>query len=494
MASITDNWSERNSQIKYDAAKSAQSTLNESRADRAADRNVKTNDNSDHARADDRNDDRSLRDNRDDRDDHTKVDDPKSDDRRDVAENGRDTDDMQHTESDTPSENGSNPREEAASSSDDDGKPAVAQSEGTEEKTLAEQGLVDPNQPVAAVVVPGATQPTDQAKIIATATQSTQGSAINAPQNNGMQNGQQTAAADDLMSSTALSQPVAASSAKMAMNGVDGTATDDTSSDKFLARIVESMTGDGKTRTDATGATATTSNTASATNTQQTTATNPAQNAQQAMAAAAAGVPVQQNSVANGGQTTAQNTSAVGATGSTDASVQAGNGQLNSTSNLHQTTAGQTAQTARQAPGQQVQQQVAVSIKNAASEGVDKISVQLRPEHLGRVDVKLEIGHDGRIQGVIQADTRETLDMLRQDSRALQQALRDAGLNADSQSFTFEHRDQGGRGQEGQSQSRMTANQGTSPSDGDILSGAELAEHVGIGYGINPNGLVDIRI
>lgn len=175
--------------------------------------------------------------------------------------------------------------------------------------------------------------------------------------------------------------------------------------------------------------------------------------------------------------------------------VATANGQPGSTSSLQQTnTGGQTAQTARQAPTQQIQQQVAVSIRNAASEGVDKISVQLRPEHLGRVDVKMEIGQDGRIQGVIQADTRETLDMLRQDSRALQQALKDAGLNADSQSFTFEHRNEGGQSQEGNGQSRMTANQGSSPDEGDVMSGTELAEHVAIGYGINPNGLVDIRI
>jgi hypothetical protein len=32
------------------------------------------------------------------------------------------------------------------------------------------------------------------------------------------------------------------------------------------------------------------------------------------------------------------------------------------------------------------------------------------------------------------------------------------------------------------------------PDEGDVMSGAELAEHVAIGYGINPNGLVDIRI
>lgn len=312
----------------------------------------------------------------------------------------------------------------------------------------------------------------------------------------GAANGNATAdsTTDGLMNSTALSQPAAASSAKMALNGADAGAGDEMSSDKFLSRVVDSMTGDGKGKTDATSTTnaATTGQTNNST--QQASAANPAQTAQaaqQAMAAAAAGPNAQNN------PTAAQNVStnsAVTATGGTEATATA-NGQLGSTNSLHQTnTGGQTAHTARQAPSQQVQQQVAVSIRNAASEGVDKISVQLRPEHLGRVDVKMEIGQDGRIQGVIQADTRETLDMLRQDSRALQQALKDAGLNADSQSFTFEHRNEGGQSQEGNGQSRMTADRGSSPDEGDVMTGTELAEHVAIGYGINPNGLVDIRI
>jgi flagellar hook-length control protein FliK len=121
--------------------------------------------------------------------------------------------------------------------------------------------------------------------------------------------------------------------------------------------------------------------------------------------------------------------------------------------------------------------------------------VQLRPEHLGRVDVKLEISHDGRVQTVVQADNRQTLDMLRQDVKGLQQALRDAGLNADSQSFTFEHRQEGGQGQNQNQNSGNGGRAGASrPNEGDIISGAELAQHVAVGYGINSNGLIDIRI
>lgn len=168
--------------------------------------------------------------------------------------------------------------------------------------------------------------------------------------------------------------------------------------------------------------------------------------------------------------------------------------------NANGTNTAATAQAASQAGkgaanAQSVQQQVAVHIKNAAGDGVDRISVQLRPEHLGRVDVKLEISHDGRVQTVVQADNRHTLDMLRQDVKGLQQALRDAGLNADSQSFTFEHRQDGGQGQNPQQQAGNSGRGAASrPNDGDIISGAELAQHVAVGYGINSNGLVDIRI
>ena len=514
MASITENWSERKSQIKYDTAKSAQSTWDDSRADRHADRSIENDDAKSASRSDDKRDDEPMRAERNDRDDHGKTDDRKADDNRDVDTGSRDAD---RAEDQTQSADSDQPSDGNVAASDDDGAPsedgksAAGDKETAEgDDTQVELAVTDPNQPAQTVPLPGSQQAIDLAKAQAAASQSINANAGTNGQSGTPANGQvnpgmaANAAASDgttdgLMSSTALSQPAAASSAKMAMNGVDTTAGDDVSSDKFLSRIVDAMSADGKAKTDATGITNATVNGQSANaNGAQATATNPAQTAQaaqQAMAAAAGAQNMQNAAGSPQAQANAAANGTVTAAGASEATAQTAPGQLNSTNSLHQTnTGGQTAQTARQAPAQQVQQQVAVSIKNAASDGVDKISVQLRPEHLGRVDVKMEIGHDGRIQGVIQADTRETLDMLRQDSRALQQALKDAGLNADSQSFTFEHRDQGGRGQEGQSQSRMTANQGSSPGDGDILSGAELAEHVGIGYGINPNGLVDIRI
>ena len=82
-------------------------------------------------------------------------------------------------------------------------------------------------------------------------------------------------------------------------------------------------------------------------------------------------------------------------------------------------------------------EQVAINLKQAAQSGTDRIEIQLKPASLGAIAVKLDVTHDGRITAVISADRSDTLNMLRQDSAALQQALRDAGLQADAGSLSF---------------------------------------------------------
>jgi len=511
MASVTDNWSEQSHQVKYDAAKSAQNDIDDHRAEMSARRSAREDQDIDDAPTADRREDDPVRASRDDHEDHARIDDPKSDEPHDADADRADddaSDDMQSADNADRGNDEGDASDQGDTRSSDETKSATSEEEaGTNadktDNAAVTPGMVDPNQPAQAAPLPGSPEALELAKAKAADVKTNAASGVTSGQNPAQAGGQNVAAngtatadktTDGLMNSTALSQPAAAGSAKIALNGADTGTGDELTSDKFLSRVVDAMSGEGKGKSDANGTVNATTSAQTNNGGQPAATTNPAQTAQaaqQAMAAAANAqnpqnsATAQQNAVTNG---------AVTATGGTEATATA-NGQPGSTNTLHQTnTGGQTAQTARQAPSQQVQQQVAVSIRNAASEGVDKISVQLRPEHLGRVDVKMEIGQDGRIQGVIQADTRETLDMLRQDSRALQQALKDAGLNADSQSFTFEHRNEGGQSQDGNGQSRMTADQGSSPDDGDVMSGTELAEHVAIGYGINPNGLVDIRI
>ena len=82
-------------------------------------------------------------------------------------------------------------------------------------------------------------------------------------------------------------------------------------------------------------------------------------------------------------------------------------------------------------------EQVAVNLGQAAQTNTDRIEIQLKPASLGAIAVKLDLTHDGRVSAVISADRSDTLNLLRQHSDALTQSLRDAGLQADSGSLSF---------------------------------------------------------
>lgn len=94
----------------------------------------------------------------------------------------------------------------------------------------------------------------------------------------------------------------------------------------------------------------------------------------------------------------------------------------------------QMAQSAAQPPAQQL----GISIARGAREGLDRIEIQLHPAELGRVDVRMELGHDGRIMAVVSAERADTLEQLRRDIHQLERALADAGFDTDSNSFRFD--------------------------------------------------------
>ncbi|MBR9973131.1 flagellar hook-length control protein FliK [Magnetospirillum sulfuroxidans] len=84
----------------------------------------------------------------------------------------------------------------------------------------------------------------------------------------------------------------------------------------------------------------------------------------------------------------------------------------------------------------EVMDQVKVQIAKQGANG-DTIKVQLKPVELGSIEVKLDVAKDGSVSGVVTADNKDTLAMLKNDSRALEKALSDAGLKADTGSLTF---------------------------------------------------------
>jgi flagellar hook-length control protein FliK len=93
--------------------------------------------------------------------------------------------------------------------------------------------------------------------------------------------------------------------------------------------------------------------------------------------------------------------------------------------------------------------QVAVAVARAVEDGVDRISIKLQPPELGRIDVRLDLGTDGRVQAVILAERPATLEILQRDARDLERALNNAGLDAGNGGLSFGLRSNNGNGQGG---------------------------------------------
>ncbi len=139
----------------------------------------------------------------------------------------------------------------------------------------------------------------------------------------------------------------------------------------------------------------------------------------------------QANAAAQGGQATAG-----------DASASAGPSGTTETGQSQQAKASQAANAQRSmAQGKAVAEQVSVQISKAIEAGIDRINIQLKPESMGRIDVKLDVGLDGRVAVVVTADNKDTLDLLERDQKSLEQALQDAGLDTDAGNMSFNLRE-----------------------------------------------------
>lgn len=103
----------------------------------------------------------------------------------------------------------------------------------------------------------------------------------------------------------------------------------------------------------------------------------------------------------------------------------------------------------------EVVDQVKVNITKSAVKGIDKIDVSLKPEELGRIEIKMQI-KDGKLQAHIIASRPETMEVLQKDMQSLERAFNDAGFQTDegSLSFSFNEGNQAGAQQEKNSELR----------------------------------------
>jgi flagellar hook-length control protein FliK len=151
--------------------------------------------------------------------------------------------------------------------------------------------------------------------------------------------------------------------------------------------------------------------------------------------------------------TTAHNAGATTSGGSEGASSNSGvsgSGQTQQTQQSQHASQTQQAQAARgQHNGPSAAEQVSVRITRALQAGNDRISIRLNPAELGRVEVKVELSHDGRMTAVVTADKPETLETLRRDASELQKALQQGGIDLGSGDLAFNLRGEQGQTADG---------------------------------------------
>jgi flagellar hook-length control protein FliK len=110
-------------------------------------------------------------------------------------------------------------------------------------------------------------------------------------------------------------------------------------------------------------------------------------------------------------------------------------------------------QSVRQAVQPSPIDQIKVQLSKSLKDGADTLSVQLHPDDLGRVDVKLEM-QNGQVKATVTADRPETLQLLKNDASVLQQSLNSAGLSTDANSLSFQL-----RGEQQQQQQQSAQNE-----------------------------------
>lgn len=149
-------------------------------------------------------------------------------------------------------------------------------------------------------------------------------------------------------------------------------------------------------------------------------------------------------------------------------------------------------------PGTPVQPQtpareIAINMAKNLGNGTNRFEIRLDPAELGRIDVRMELGTDGRVQAHLTVDKPETLDMLQRDARSLEKALSDAGLDMENGTLSYSMRDDGDGS--GFAANRDSA-EGTSdktPTEDELAADLAAVQHIyalkaGSGSG------VDIRI
>ncbi len=87
---------------------------------------------------------------------------------------------------------------------------------------------------------------------------------------------------------------------------------------------------------------------------------------------------------------------------------------------------------------------IAVQMSKNFKSGANRFEIRIDPPEMGRIHVRMEMTHDGRVQAILSAERSDTLDLLQRDAKLLSQSLDEAGLDVDSDSLQFSLHDESG--------------------------------------------------
>ncbi|MCW5723319.1 MAG: flagellar hook-length control protein FliK, partial [Maricaulaceae bacterium] len=86
---------------------------------------------------------------------------------------------------------------------------------------------------------------------------------------------------------------------------------------------------------------------------------------------------------------------------------------------------------------------LAAQIASRFHAGARNFEIRLDPPQLGRVDVRMKLGADNRVQAIMTVERADALGELQRAARELERDLADAGLHLEAGGLTFQLSDQG---------------------------------------------------
>jgi flagellar hook-length control protein FliK len=136
---------------------------------------------------------------------------------------------------------------------------------------------------------------------------------------------------------------------------------------------------------------------------------------------------------------------------------------------------------------------LAVHIAQQARNGVNRFDIRLDPPELGRLEIRLDVTREGQVTTHMVVERTETLDLLQRDSRGLERALQEAGLDTSKGGLSFSLK---GQGQQNSASTDGSASQAArAGEDGDEQAGdGEADETAQQSHLYTASGGLDIRI